>query len=195
MAKQKQDILTEVIPIFKFNSVFDIEDVPFIKAVERLRVTYSKFSEDWIEKTKERLLDVEIVDIENEKFQFRVNKNPKLGDTYSQPYRKVQINKGFKHCSCFYGQFGYKRERSLCGHLGACDLMLYYLQEKKTDFKKMESLNPNVCHFYPNRKHLFSGAPTQDKNDIVISCKCGFNKRFPVVTKEKTEEIQLIEVN
>lgn len=112
---------------FIITSPNDVETEPFFKAIGRLRAMYPKKSSGWFEEVKNLMYSVIITEVKNNHMTFKVLKQVK--ETTRASYRKVTFKGGYRHCSCFYGSYGYVREHTGCRHIGTCLLLKFYLQE------------------------------------------------------------------
>jgi hypothetical protein len=124
-------------------TVDTIKSDAFVDAVKRLREIFSDKPEHFITLCKERLFDVEFIGNRKGFDVYKVYKNEKLGDNYSQRYRTVFIKASsqgiifHKFCTCFYGFYGKSRHFDVCTHVGAVLLhRLYHSMLDRTPFDK-----------------------------------------------------------
>jgi hypothetical protein len=108
----------------------ELDQNKFIRAMNKLRELFPKKPEGWFTKVKERFFNVEFIGkTKKGNRQYRVYKNPKLGDNYRQGYRVVTLG-GFKwwFCTCYFAKYGEARRYKMdaCTHIGASLLFELY---------------------------------------------------------------------
>ena len=123
-----------VVP-FKVNSIDEIDMDAYSRAVVRLEHVFVHFSPKTIQNIKDRFLSVEITSQDRVKhiIKFKINKDPKFDHYTRAGHRGVTFNRGVRFCSCFFSPWMKTKIRKQCSHIGACLLLVYYLQELSYD--------------------------------------------------------------